>query len=207
MKSTNSAEPDIIEMSRMYRFERDQRIILEKQIAALTFESITVPFSERFEQFIEALPSCQMRSNLRWIQSNFCKTHQEVISMSNGACPYCEAAAPTQPVSPDDEEYPMGYGFTTEETIKQTLPEVRLSADEVSSVEKSVEILQRCADFGKRVHIEEPAAPSPVLTPLGICDNNSLLHPRADKHEQMETCENWRPCAPVRHVAQSINEL
>jgi hypothetical protein len=97
MKSTNSAEPDIIEMSRMYRFERDQRIILEKQIAALTFESITVPFSERFEQFIEALPSCQMRSNLRWIQSNFCKTHQEVISMSNGACPYCEAAAPAQP--------------------------------------------------------------------------------------------------------------
>jgi hypothetical protein len=103
MKSTNSAEPDIIEMSRMYRFERDQRIILEKQIAALTFESITGPFSERFEQFIEALPSCQMRSNLRWIQSNFCKTHQEVISMSNGACPYCEAAAPAQPVPPSEQ--------------------------------------------------------------------------------------------------------
>jgi hypothetical protein len=44
-----------------------------------------------------------------------------------------------------------------------------------------------------------PATPSPVLTPdaQGICDNPSLLHPRADKHAKQDNCKDWRPSASV----------
>jgi hypothetical protein len=105
---------------------------------------------------------------------------KRVAAMKGERPPTFEAAAPAQPVPPSDE-----YLRGQRELLRSLLTNPDLIVDD--NFRKSL------IAFGWT----PPAAPSPVLTPLGICDNNSLLHPRTGKHEQMETCENWRPCAPV----------